>query len=251
MPDPAVLKRISAGFLEAAARGRTVEDVGAFRAFFSASPEPFLSLALPRGDVDDWDEAIAALETTFAERDRTPRLEVLAELFPELGKALERLDFTRDDEAPVMALGADDFTPVTPDADYRPLTAGAGLRAVLNVQSWAYGGSGDGSGWLPQLGAGLEAGYILGAALWRGGEPVAGATVILGGEVGELAGVFTDASFRRRGLAERVCKPLLSTLFAAGGQLCWLSAAPEAQGLYKRLGFSEVGTQVNYSKSPY
>ena len=47
-----------------------------------------------------------------------------------------------------------------------------------------------------QLRAGLEAGHILGAALWRGGEPVAGATVILGGEVGELAGVFTDASFK-------------------------------------------------------
>ena len=104
---------------------------------------------------------------------------------------------------------------------------------------------------MPQLGAGLEAGYILGAALWRGGEPVAGATVILGGEVGELAGVFTDASFRRRGLAGRVCKPLLSTFFAAGGRLCWLSAAPGAEGLYRRLGFSEVGTQVNYSKSPY
>ena len=253
MSDPATLGRISAGFVEAAAQGRTVQDVGPFRAFFAASPEPFLSLALPREDVDDWASSIVSLGAAFAAWDRTPRLEVLAELFPKLGGALERAGFTRDDEAPVMALGAADLTPVTPDpdynTDYRPLTAGEELRAVLDAQSRAYGGSGDGSDWLPQLRAGLGAGHILGAALWRNGEPVAGATLTLGGEVGELAGVFTDILFRRRGLAERVCKPLLSTFFAAGGRLAWLSAAPEAEGLYRRLGFAEVGTQVNYSKS--
>ncbi len=250
MPDPAILERISAGFLEAAVQGRAVENVGPFRAFFAASPEPFLSLALPRENVDDWVSSIAALETAFAERGRTPRLEVLAELFPKLGEALARAGFTRDDEAPVMALEADSFTSAIPDADYRPLAAGERLRAVLDAQSRAYGGSGDGSDWLPQLGAGLEAGYILGAALWRGGEPVAGAMVVLGGAVGELVGVFTDAAFRRRGLGGRVCRPLLSTFFASGGQLCWLSAAPGAEGLYRRLGFSEVGTQINYSKPP-
>lgn len=52
MSDPATLERISAGFVEAAAQDRTVRDVGPFRAFFAASPEPFLSLALPRENVD-------------------------------------------------------------------------------------------------------------------------------------------------------------------------------------------------------
>ena len=249
MSNPALLERISSGFLEAAAQGRTVADVGPFRAFFSASPEAFLSLALPREDVDDWGSSTTSLEATFVARGRTPRLEVLAERFPKLGESLERAGFARDDEAPVMALGAADFTPVMPDTDYRALTAGEGLRAVLDAQSRAYGGSGDGSGWLPQLGAGLKAGYILGAALWQNGEPVAGATVVCGGEIGELAGVFTNPLLRRRGLAERVCKPLLSTFFGAGGRLCWLSAAPGAGRLYRRLGFAEVGTQVNYSKS--
>lgn len=250
MSDPAVLQRISAGFLEAAAQGRTVRDVGPFRAFFSASPEPFLSLALPRENVEGWGPSIAALGAAFADRARTPRLEVFAELFPELGGELGRAGFTRDDAAPVMALGADAFTPAAPGSDYRPLTAGEGLKVFLDAQSRAYGGSGDGSGWLPQLGAGLREGTVLGAALWQGEEPVAGATVVRGGEVGELAGVFTEPSLRRRGLAGRVCKPLLSTFFASGGQLCWLSAAPGAEGLYRRLGFLEVGTQVNYSKPP-
>lgn len=251
MADPATLRRIQAGFLEAAAQGRTAADVGAFRAFFSGSPEPFLSLALPRENTESWDDAIAALEAAFAERQRTPRLEVFAELFPTLGEALKRSSFTQDDAAPVMALSAADFSPVVPDADYRPLTVGEGLEAFLYAQSRAYGGPEDGAlGWLPHLEAGLEGGYILGAALWQGDKPVAGATVILGGEVGELAGVWTEAALRRRGLAERVCRPLLSSFFGRGGKLGWLSAAPGAEGLYKRLGFSEVGMQINYSKQP-
>ena len=224
--------------------------MGAFRAFFSASPEPFLSLALPYEAVTNWDASIPALEAAFAARGRVPRLEIFRELYPALGPALERAGFTLDDTAPVMALSAEDFSPVTPDPDYLPLRAERGmLETFLHAQNRAYGGLGDGAlGWLPHLSAGLRGGHIVGAALRQNGELVAGATVLLGGDVGELAGVWTGASLRRRGLARRVCESLVSAFFGSGGTLCWLSAAPEAVGLYRRLGFIEVGTQLNYSK---
>ena len=224
--------------------------MGAFRAFFSASSEPFLSLALPHEAATSWNASIPALEAAFAARDRAPRLEIFRELYPTLGPALERAGFTLDDTAPVMALSAGDFSPVAPDPDYLPLRAEREmLESFLHTQNEAYGSLGGGAlGWLPHLSAGLREGHIVGAALRQNGELVAGATVLLGGDVGELAGVWTKASWRRRGLARRVCGLLISTFFEAGGTLCWLSAAPEAVGLYRRLGFSEVGTQLNYSK---
>lgn len=218
--------------------------------FFSASPEPFLSLALPREMSNDWDAFIPALEVAFAARGRAPRLEIFRERYPTLGPALERAGFTLDDTAPVMALRAEDFSPVTPDPDYLPLRAERGmLETFLHIQNEAYGGLGEGAlGWLPHLSTGLREGHIVGAALRQNGELVAGATVLLGGDVGELAGVWTKASLRRRGLARYVCAALVSAFFRSGGTLCWLSAALEAVGLYRRLGFSEVGTQLNYSK---
>lgn len=224
--------------------------MGAFRVFFSASPEPFLSLALPCKAVAEWETSILGLEAAFAARGRAPRLEIFRELYPTLGPALESAGFTLDDSAPVMALRAEDFSPVTPDPDYLPLRAERGmLEPFLHIQNRAYGGLGEGAlGWLPHLSAGLREGHIVGAALRQNGELIAGATVLLGGDVGELAGVWTKASLRRRGLARRVCGSLVSTFFGSGGTLCWLSAAPEAVGLYRLLGFSEVGTQLNYSK---
>lgn len=226
-----------------------VQEVGPFRAFFSASPEPFLSLALPHEAADAWDACIPALEAAFAGRDRVPRLEIFAELYPTLGPALERAGFTLDDAAPVMVQKATDFTPVTPDINYLPLHPEKGvLEPFLYAQSRAYGGLGDALGWLPQLTAGLRQGHIMGAALQQNSELVAGATILRGGDVGELAGVWTKASLRRRGLARHVCGPLLSA-FSLTGETAWLSAAPGAEKLYRQLGFSEVGTQLNYSKT--
>ena len=244
-----MLERLAVGMLAASAHGRVVQAVGPFQAFFSASTEPFLSLALPCETPDAWDAYVPALEAAFAGRGRVPRLEIFAELYPALGPALERAGFTLDNTAPVMVQGVAGFTPVPPDVDYLPLHAEEGvLEPFLYAQSEAYGGLGDALGWLPQLTAGLQAGHILGAALQQDGELVAGAAILRGGDIGELAGVWTKASLRRRGLARRVCGPLLTTFFNGGGTLCWLSAAPGATGLYRRLGFGEVGTQLNYSK---
>jgi predicted GNAT family acetyltransferase len=57
--------------------------------------------------------------------------------------------------------------------------------------------------------------------------------------------VGTRPAFRRRGLAQAVCRRLLDTYFA-GGEMAWLSAAAGAEPLYARLGFRPVGTQLNF-----
>lgn len=246
----ALLERMAAGFSQAAAEGRTVVDKGAFSVFLSDSPEPVLSLALPQQDLRDWTQAIARMEAPFNARNLPPRLEIFAELYPTLGDALERVGFVRTDVAPLMALTPKDAPlPVTDEACLDLATEPDLLEPFLYGQSRAYGGSGENAlVWLSQVRAGLASGSLLGVALLQEGEVVAGASVQRGGEVGELAGVWTKPELRRRGLAERACRVLLTTFFAAGNTLCWLSAAPDAAGLYRKLGFQDAGTQVNYIK---
>lgn len=226
-----------------------VYDAGAFRVFLADSPEPHLSVALPQKSVRDWKPALEEMQAVFAQHNLPARLEVFAELYPTLGAALEQAGFVRTDEAPLMALSVADAPQATPDAACVDLASALQLlEPFLYGQTRAYGGSDEGAlAWLPHLQAGLPAGNILAAALVQEDEVVAGATIQRGGEVGELAGVWTKAELRRLGLAERVCKVLISSFFAAGGTLCWLSAAPGALRLYQKLGFRPLGTQVNYA----
>ncbi len=242
---------MAAGFSQAAAEGRTVYDAGAFGVFISDSPEPLLSVALPQQTPQDWLPAVARMEALFAAHKLPPRLEVFAELYLTLDAALEQSGFVRTDVAPLMALTPKNAPPpVTDNACLDLATEPYLLEPFLFGQSRAYGGSsGDNAlAWLPQLRAGLASGSILGVALLEEGRVVAGATVQRGGDTGELAGVWTQPDKRRAGLAERTCKALLTNFFATGNTLCWLSAAPDAAGLYQKLGFQDVGTQVNYSK---
>jgi ribosomal protein S18 acetylase RimI-like enzyme len=99
--------------------------------------------------------------------------------------------------------------------------------------------------WGPQLVRGLRQGTLLAGAVEVDGVPRAGAVVQLGGDAGELAGVWTHPAFRRRGLARQVCHALLTGTFARAVPLAWLSAAEGALDLYEGLGFVRVGTQVN------
>lgn len=81
------------------------------------------------------------------------------------------------------------------------------------------------------------------------GEPRAGASLLLGADVAELAGVWTHPGWRHRGLARQVSHALLATAFDDGVALAWLSAAEGALRLYQALGFQRVGTQVNLEPS--
>jgi ribosomal protein S18 acetylase RimI-like enzyme len=102
-------------------------------------------------------------------------------------------------------------------------------------------------GELDQLRRDLAEGATLAAAWLEDGRPLAGACLIGLGPEAELAGVWTDARRRRRGLATAVCAALLRRFFAAGGEVAWLSAAGEgSEGLYRGLGFARVGTQLNH-----
>lgn len=258
MNEGTLLSRLEAGLRAGGAQGRKRVTSEAFDVFIAEATRGYLmSFAVPRGpEPEAWGPALEALKGAFAAHGRRPRLEFFHELRPGLAAALEEAGFARDSSAPVMVLTGAALAAPPPEPQGRPHGRYVRLshrrpeqaEVFLRRQSLAYGGPSDEGAldWLPFLLQGLEAGKALAAGLALEGELVSGASIVLGGNVGELAGVWTLPERQGRGLAYELCARLLDDFFAAGHELAWLSAAEGAQGLYERLGFRRLGTQLNY-----
>jgi ribosomal protein S18 acetylase RimI-like enzyme len=249
--DLTMLHRLERSLKNAAVKSREKVLHERFDAFFSSSPEPHLSVAVPKVGLEN-PSAIASLKETFRERGRVARLEYFHELYPDLKKVLLNEKFKLDMSAPVMTLTRNDLSTAFGEvkATYKVLTADKGmLGAFLRCQSRAFGGTGadDALAWLPAMTDMLNSGELIGAVLEQEGEFVSGA-VIQGAEDGELAGVWTLPDKQRQGLSYALCQRLLKEYFAEGHSLCWLSAAEGALRLYEKLGFKRVGTQLNVSE---
>jgi predicted GNAT family acetyltransferase len=92
----------------------------------------------------------------------------------------------------------------------------------------------------------LESGRIDFGYIEQHGTMLSGAALSRYGADAELIGVWTVASARGEGLASAVCRSILERFFTSGGRFVWLSAGDaETRKLYGKLGFREIGTQVN------
>ncbi len=212
-----------------------------------------MNLAVPTGS-DNWQVSVAQLLAIFKEHTRQPRLEYFDDLHPDLKIALEAAGFKQDMRAPVMVLEGKDFQKrqLKTRGRYRRLynDEKENIEHALRRQSLAYGGTGDDSSlvWLPNLLKGLTDNSVMLAVLELG-DFVSGASIQIGGGIGELAGVWTHPTEQKKGFAYSLCYQLLNDYFAEGYELIWLSAAEGAQRLYEKLGFKSLGTQLNYSMS--
>jgi len=61
------------------------------------------------------------------------------------------------------------------------------------------------------------------------------------GRIGYIANVSTDVAYRRRGYARQAMTALLDWLGSTGISVVNLHATPEAEGMYRSLGFREPG----------
>lgn len=265
------LEQLETSLHDVGRQNRTTIQAGPFYAYLAAEPEPHLSFASPSTTPltpsSNWQSAIVALRQVFREYARTMRLEYFAECYPDLANHLEQAGLVCESRAPVMTLdsitwGTQTLSETALPGHYVDLASAPPerLKAFLQGQAVAFQLAGDvpedadlsvddagGLDWLPHLIQGVAAGTVIGAGLEQGGQFVSGAIIQLGGNIGELAGVWTYPQNRKQGLAYAVCQRLLASYFDAGYSLCWLSAAEGAQRLYERLGFQRCGTQLNYS----
>jgi len=240
--------------LRAAGRhGRTTITQDHFESFISPSPAYHLSFAVPiLPNPSQWETEIQQLKQNFAKHDRQIRLEYMAELHPHLAPALASAGLVEEMRAPVMTLAAEQL-PISQlpyPAGYRRFESHdeIPLRSFLMGQAVAYGGQADESAlaWLPSMISGLEKGTVMAAGIQCNDKFLAGASIQIGDSIGELAGVWTDPTMRKQGLAYGVCHALLQNYMAAGYKRCWLSAAEGALRLYEKLGFERAGTQLNF-----
>jgi len=252
LKNKSLLRQLEHSLKTVGAQSRNKLSIQGFDIFIDPHSDAYhLSFAAPSSlGKGSWAEAIGEMKQIFSERGRRARLEYFHELYPDLAEALEKAGFNRDMRAPVMILLKKDFSDPESPGGYLKLTPENSnlLEGYLRRQSLAYGDNGgDGAlAWLDSMKKGLQTGDLMVGALELSDEFVSGASIQIGGGVGELAGVWTLPEKQKQGLAYKLCQRLLNDYFDQGYDLCWLSAAKGALRLYEKLGFKVVGTQLNY-----
>ena len=258
----ALLAQITAQLEVALAQGSTVHATRFFKLFVWPTPDPFyrnvaVPIAAPTSAQAGWGPALVELMALFSAAGRPPRLEFFAELWPGLAGELEALGLRAQLTAPVMVAARPPLG-IAPSggttvrylhaADPLSLLAAAS-RAAAAAFGQLPGPAAPGE--LQTLRQRLDSGLVRALVLLEGSAPVAGASLVGGREIAELAGVWTRADRRRRGLAWRACERLLRPFFARGGELAWLSAGnAAAERLYRSLGFTTIGTQIDICRPP-
>ena len=251
--DQELLRRFAAQFAASVADGSEVHEVPGFRVHLWPTADPYYrNVAVPVGTPPDWPQSIAAMSRVFAERYRQATVEFFEQIWPDLVAPLEAAGFDLDARGEVMALRRSDFAPPATSAPARLLDEAAPLPLITGFLRGAAETFGDRAallapGELERFADGLARGTIAAAATFDGSQSIGGASLIGAGPVAELAGVWTHTGWRRRSLALAACVRLLQHFFAAGGEVAWLSAADAASAaLYRRIGFTPCGMQLNY-----
>ena len=261
-PD-ALRAAIEVQFLRAVARGAEIIETPAFRVHLWPTPDPFYRhVAVPTRRPVDWRPAIAAMQAAFAAAGRVARLEFLDERWPDLAPALEAAGLIETARLEVMV--ATERPPVVAEfaavqfldpalspglveaylvAVHRAFEQALDPRSLPGEVAGLQAAIADGSCRIATI-IGADGGFLAGASLIgisRGG--VCGAR-----RMAELAGVWTAAVARGRGLARQVVGAVVDDLVAGGDGPVWLAVEDaRTRALYARVGFRPIGWQRNYS----
>jgi ribosomal protein S18 acetylase RimI-like enzyme len=232
-------------------------EAGAFRLLtWPGSDLPELNYALPVRSTRNWRRAVGQLDVAFAKAGRSPRVEVIVDLWPDADAALRDSGWQLAGEAPVMALTPTTFQPAPlvegiaerwlneDDADDR-------LDDFLGLQSTAFGFATErlGRHRIVDLRQELSGGSMRTLTMLEGGRVLAAASLLGEAPLAELAGVAVRPEARGRGCGARACSVVLDGFFHRGGQVAWLVAEAPAVRLYARLGFSRVATHRTYRRA--
>jgi ribosomal protein S18 acetylase RimI-like enzyme len=217
----------------------------------------WLNYAIPVAPLDaETPQALTALAEHFAAHQRTLRFEFHAAPWPELPPLLEAAGLQLDERQPVLVCTAATLhQPTDPTITIRllsPESSATELAAVVTIQQMGFGG---GAGevteerlhWMRNV---MRADHERYALALLNGVPAGAGSLLPAGPIAEVVGVATHPSFRRRGVAAILSATLAQAHFAAGGEVCWLSAGDDAaRRVYQRVGFQVIDERLNYSAS--
>jgi GNAT superfamily N-acetyltransferase len=246
--------RIQAYLRASAGRVRETERIGPFLATFDwESDNPYLSYAVPDDGAAPSSSEVDDLVAAYQRRGRTPRLEYLTAVAPEVEAALSIGGLAVEGRLALMTCTVDSlvdlpapegFELVMPRSDEEVL-------GLVTAQGEAYGGflSGPAED-AARMRRNLAAGGIAVLARDIESREAAGGGICSAPEDGitEIASVGVRPVFRRRGIAGAVVARLTRQAFAAGVTLPFLTPESEAEErIYARAGYSRVAEVVHIS----
>jgi ribosomal protein S18 acetylase RimI-like enzyme len=248
----AQLQRIQAYLRVAAPRGRDTERIGPFLATFNTSTDnPYLNYAIPDDDARPTPDDVALLVDAYRRRERTPRLEYIAPLAPDVEPQLLGGGFEVEGRLPLMAYQGGSEQREVPGIEIVLATSDAELRDAAAVQWEAY----EEQGPVPDravesLGATLENGGVVVLARDAETGERAGAGLCTGPHAGatELTSIGVRPGFRRRGIAEAMTRRLAHEMQTRGCDGVFLMAeGPSEERIYARAGFDTIGDVLHIS----
>ena len=92
--------------------------------------------------------------------------------------------------------------------------------------------------------------HIAAFTAYLGAEPVACAMTLVSHRVAGVFYVATVEHARRRGLGDALTRLATRTGFELGADAAWLGASEMGAGLYRRIGFQDLGTTLVELESP-
>ena len=92
--------------------------------------------------------------------------------------------------------------------------------------------------------------HIAAFVAYVGDEPVASAMTLVSHRVAGVFYVATVEHARRRGLGNALTRMAARTGFEMGADAAWLGASEMGAGLYRRIGFEDLGSTIAELESP-
>ena len=92
--------------------------------------------------------------------------------------------------------------------------------------------------------------HIAAFVVYLGGAPVSCAMTLVSHGVAGVYYVATVASARRRGLGDALTRVAARAGFELGARAAWLGASDMGADLYRRIGFSDLGSTIVEYESP-
>ena len=258
----ALLRRIEADVLIAAARRRVVADIGPYRTFIDPeTDDPGQSFAMPVRPwcPTGWRAEVQAVSTRFRDHRRVPRVEVFDRAWPGLDERLLMAGWSTELRSVVMVRqGPATASPTGAQGRHPVRVAGADatdddVQQFLHTTQAAFGIDTPLStpGEVARLRADLSAGRLVIALVGDARPRVACGSLLVGAGAVGLADVGTVPDARHQGHARGLCAALLDHPAARAAPVVWLSTANGAAlELYDRhLGFQPAGTHTCYRRA--
>jgi ribosomal protein S18 acetylase RimI-like enzyme len=247
------LQRVQRYLIEISERDADPTPVGPFTVYISCiTSADWGTYALPTGTFEGaWRDEIDGVEAVFRHEGRRGRFEWVEDLYPELRAEVQGRGFTSIDVEPLLVLEGSSRLEGQRDVEIRRvLPDEPALGQILENVRIAFDETEETTDQaVAERREMLKADSKVMLVAIVDGEPVGSGVLTWSGGTAEITAIVTKASHRGRGIASAVTASLARDALEEGCDVVYLTARDDdAARIYRRLGFTRVGTYVEAGK---